>query len=151
MRLSPILALAALSPLALAACDRGSDTTAEAPAPTELSPSTEAPPLPVDPASTDPAGSPPDSGEQGGTDNWRAVAHPEDASALGRLDEAWRMARASADAAGFALIAHTGISHAVHAGTVDPSAQPDPSSLLDEAAIESMLRSAPTWAERVAS
>ena len=116
MRLSPILALAALSPLALAACDRGSDTTAEAPAPTELSPSTEAPPLPVDPASTDPAGSPPDSGEQGGTDNWRAVAHPEDASALGRLDEAWRMARASADAAGFADEVQS------HGALVDPNA-----------------------------
>ena len=45
MRLSPILALATLSPLALAACGRGSDTTAEAPAPTELSPATAAPPL----------------------------------------------------------------------------------------------------------
>jgi hypothetical protein len=116
MRLSPILALAALSPLALAACDRGSDTTAEAPAPTELSPSTEAPPLPVDPASTDPAGSPPDSGEQGGTDNWRVVANPEDASALGRLNEAWRMARASADETGFADEVQS------HGALVDPNA-----------------------------
>lgn len=119
MRLSPILALAALSPLALAACDRGSDTTAEAPASTELSPSTEAPPLPVDPASTDPAGAPPASGERGeqsGTGNWRAVANPEDASALGRLDEAWRMARASADAAGFADEVQS------HGALVDPNA-----------------------------
>ncbi|WP_422114878.1 hypothetical protein [Brachybacterium sp. UNK5269] len=71
---------------------------------------------------------------------------------LEMMFEAWRrLGHTEADAAGFALIAHTGISHAVHAGTVDPSAQPDPSSLLDETAIESMLRTAPTWAERVAS
>lgn len=116
MRLSPILALAALSPLALAACDRGYDTAAEAPAPTELSPATEAPPLPVDPAPTDPAVSPPASGEQGGTDDWRAVANPEDASALGRMDEAWRMARASADKAGFADEVQS------HGALVDPNA-----------------------------
>ncbi|WP_114855314.1 hypothetical protein [Brachybacterium sp. YJGR34] len=71
---------------------------------------------------------------------------------LERMFEIWRMlGHRDAEAAGFTLIAHTGIAHAVHAGTVDPSAQPDPSTLLDEPAIESLLRTAPTWAERVSS
>jgi hypothetical protein len=34
---------------------------------------------------------------QGGTDNWRQVAKAADASLLGRLDQAWRMARAEAE------------------------------------------------------
>ncbi|NBB64744.1 DUF4893 domain-containing protein [Pseudomonas sp. ODNR1LW] len=41
-------------------------------------------------------------GIQDGTDDWRQVATPGDASLLGRLDQAWRMARAEAEAAGFA-------------------------------------------------
>lgn len=66
--------------------------------------------------------------------------------------EIWnRLGHSDADAAGCTLLAHTGAAHAVHAGRVDPSAQPDRSTLLDEGAIESLLRVAPTWAERVAS
>ena len=44
----------------------------------------------------------PVAGEQGGTDDWRQVASAADASALGRLDQAWRLARAEAEDAGFA-------------------------------------------------
>lgn len=40
-------------------------------------------------------------GLQGGTDDWRKVAKPADASALGRMDEAWRLARAEAEKGGF--------------------------------------------------
>lgn len=58
---------------------------------------------PSDPASPPPVASPtPAPGEQGGTDDWRKVATAEDASRLGRLDQAWRMARAEAEAKGFA-------------------------------------------------
>ena len=42
-----------------------------------------------------------DSGEQGGTDDWRRVATHDDAGLLGRLDDAWKAARAEAKAAGF--------------------------------------------------
>ncbi|GAA1487313.1 hypothetical protein [Brachybacterium sacelli] len=62
-----------------------------------------------------------------------------------------RLGHSDADAAGCTLLAHTGAAHAVHAGKVDPSAQPDRSTLLDEGALEALLRVAPTWAERVAS
>lgn len=48
-------------------------------------------------APTTPAG-----GEQGGTDDWRSVATAADAMSLGRLDQAWRLARAEAEDAGFA-------------------------------------------------
>ena len=41
-------------------------------------------------------------GEQGGAADWRAVASSEDASRLGRLDQAWRLARAEAEDKGFA-------------------------------------------------
>jgi hypothetical protein len=34
---------------------------------------------------------------------------------------------------------------------VDPSAQPERSTLLDESALEAMLRIAPSWAERVSA
>jgi hypothetical protein len=44
----------------------------------------------------------PAGGEQGGTDTWRSVVSTEDAANLGRLDEAWRLARAEAEAGGFA-------------------------------------------------
>ncbi|MBF0665675.1 MAG: DUF4893 domain-containing protein [Brevundimonas sp.] len=35
-------------------------------------------------------------------DDWRTLVTPADASTLGRLDQAWRLARAEAEAAGFA-------------------------------------------------
>jgi len=47
-------------------------------------------------------GGPAEGGEQGGTDDWRQVASAEDASRLGRLAQAWRMARAEAEDKGFA-------------------------------------------------
>ena len=66
--------------------------------------------------------------------------------------ETWRrLGHAETDAAGVAFIAHTGASHDLHSGRVDPSAQPERSTLLDEAALEAMLRIAPTWAERVSA
>src|SRR5699024_8779653 len=54
------------------------------------------------------------------------------------------------DAAGVAVIAHTGASHDLHSGRVDPSAQPERSTLLDDAALAALLRIAPAWAGRPA-
>lgn len=115
MRPSPILA--ALSLLALAACEQVIDTPATQ-SRAELDPPTETAPLPhptVGQAeSTAPAA--PATGEQRRTNDWRTVIHPEDASALGRLNEAWRMSRASADAAGFVGEVQS------HGALVDPNA-----------------------------
>lgn len=71
---------------------------------------------------------------------------------LERMFETWRrLGHSEPDAAGVTIIAHTGASHDVHTGLVDPSAQPRTSTLLDEAALEALLRVAPTWAERLAA
>ncbi|MGP9539625.1 hypothetical protein ACT3SP_16615 [Brachybacterium sp. AOP43-C2-M15] len=71
---------------------------------------------------------------------------------LEMMFETWRrLGHSDADAAGVAVIAHTGASHALHTGLVDPSAQPAASTLLDEAALEALLRLAPSWAERLAA
>ncbi|GAA0870223.1 DUF4893 domain-containing protein [Brevundimonas basaltis] len=51
---------------------------------------------------TGPASPPSPEGEQGGTADWHEVASSADASRLGRLDQAWRMARAEAEEKGFA-------------------------------------------------
>ncbi|MDZ4113302.1 MAG: DUF4893 domain-containing protein [Brevundimonas sp.] len=80
------LAVAALAAL-LAAC---SD-----PAPADR------PPAP-DPVAPSPAPAPAPDGEQAGSADWRTVASSEDASRLGRLDQAWRMGRAEAEDRGFA-------------------------------------------------
>lgn len=69
---------------------------------------------------------------------------------LEMMFESWRrLGHSDAEAAGVAVIAHTGASHAVHSGLVDPSAQPSASTLLDESALEALLRIAPSWAERL--
>jgi hypothetical protein len=54
------------------------------------------------PGGETPPPSVPASGEQGGTDDWRQVVKTADASALGRLDQAWRLGRAEAEDRGFA-------------------------------------------------
>lgn len=98
MRLGPACAVVILSAAALTGCDRAAapDRPASpAPAPVEAAPEAPAPP-PEAPAAA------PSPGEQGGGDDWRAVATPADASLLGRLDQAWRLARAEAEERGFA-------------------------------------------------
>ncbi|MGP9735004.1 hypothetical protein ACT3SQ_10690 [Brachybacterium sp. AOP42-C2-15] len=71
---------------------------------------------------------------------------------LEMMFETWRrLGHSDADAAGVAVIAHTGASHAMHSGLVDPSAQPEASTLLYEPALEALLRVAPSWAERLAA
>lgn len=86
--------LAALAAVALiAACGDSPETPAGPPAP----PVDEAPAPPASPPETDPA-----SGEQGGAANWREIVSADDASRLGRLDQAWRLARAEAEDKGFA-------------------------------------------------
>lgn len=61
---------------------------------------------PDNPAPADPApGQPPVAatpGEQGGAGDWRKVVNADDASRIGRLDQAWRLARAEAEETGFA-------------------------------------------------
>ncbi|HYC74143.1 DUF4893 domain-containing protein [Brevundimonas sp.] len=86
-----LVAVASLAAL-LAACDR-------IPAPPVADPATP-PPAPAPPEAQAPV--PSAAGEQGGTADWREIASAADASALGRLDEAWRLARAEAEEAGFA-------------------------------------------------
>ncbi|NJC40457.1 hypothetical protein GGQ87_000715 [Brevundimonas alba] len=92
--LAAVASLAAL----LAACS-------QQPAPSTSDPGT-TPNDGVTRPETAPAAAPapvtPATGEQGGTSDWRQVASPADASALGRLDQAWRLARAEAEDAGFA-------------------------------------------------
>ncbi len=66
----------------------------EAAATPEQAPGSAAPAAEATPAAAE--------GAQGGTDDWRQVASTADASLLGRLDQAWRMARAEAEDAGFA-------------------------------------------------
>lgn len=71
---------------------------------------------------------------------------------LEMMFETWRrLGHSDADAAGVAVIAHHGASHGLHSGLVDPSAQPEASTLLDEQALEALLRVAPSWAERLAA
>lgn len=89
-------AAAAALAILLAACgDRPADRDA-APA----APAAPTAPAPADPSASTPA--PPAGGEQGGTADWREVVSVEDAAALGRLDQAWRLARAEAEDKGFA-------------------------------------------------
>lgn len=82
----------------VAACSQP-PATPEAEAPTSPDPSAVAPaePAPSTPPTTEPA-----PGEQGGTDDWRQVVSAADTSNLGRLDQAWRLARAEAEERGFA-------------------------------------------------
>lgn len=88
---------AVLMSAALAGCDRAAAPD-QPPASSPAAPD-EATPEAVSPAPEAVAPSP---GEQGGGDDWRAVAAPADASLLGRLDQAWSLARAEAEARGFA-------------------------------------------------
>ena len=96
------LSVLALMTAGLAACGDGEPSRPAGTAP----PADAAEPAPVAPAQTpaspaDPAIQPAE-GAQGGTDDWRQVASAADASLLGRLDQAWRLARAEAEDAGFA-------------------------------------------------
>jgi hypothetical protein len=88
---------AVLMSAALAGCDR--DAAPDQPPAPSLAAPDEAVPEAVAAA---PEAAAPSPGEQGGGDDWRAVAAPADASLLGRLDQAWSLARAEAEARGFA-------------------------------------------------
>lgn len=92
--LAAVASLAVLLAAPLAACG----DAPPAPGDSAVPPAAEAPepPPPV------PAPAPPAGGEQGGAAGWHEVASSEDASRLGRLDQAWRMGRAEAEDRGFA-------------------------------------------------
>jgi len=87
------LAAAAALVTLLAACG-------DRPAEPQAAPSAPAAPA-VPPAADSPASTPAGS-EQAGTADWREVVSVEDAAALSRLDQAWRLARAEAENKGFA-------------------------------------------------
>lgn len=95
MRLT-VLAVS-LAALAAACTQPAPEAPGEAPAPATDSPAPADPAVPVPTPPVSPA-----PGEQGGADDWRKVVNAEDASRIGRLDQAWRMARADAEEAGFA-------------------------------------------------
>jgi len=88
---------AVLMSAALAGCDRAAAPD-QPPAPSLAAPDEAAP----EAVAAAPEAAAPSPGEQGGGDDWRAVAAPADASLLGRLDQAWSLARAEAEARGFA-------------------------------------------------
>ncbi|WP_420472310.1 DUF4893 domain-containing protein [Brevundimonas sp. FT23042] len=92
-----VIVVASLAAL-LAACGDNAASPTEPPASAPA----------VDPA---PAGEPaeapttpltPTAGEQGGGSDWRQIVSTADAANLGRLDQAWRLARAEAEDRGFA-------------------------------------------------
>ena len=96
-----LIAVASLAVLA-AACGQTPAPSTDDPGVTPQDGATTTPPpasAPT-PAPTSPAT--PAGGEQGGTSDWRQVAHAADAANLGRLDQAWRLARAEAEDKGFA-------------------------------------------------
>ena len=95
MRRSPLAVLALMSTTALAACGDNSPSS-----PAETSPAVTETAAGV-PAQAAPAAGM-SGGIQGGTDDWRQLVNPADASLLGRLDQAWRLGRAEAEDAGFA-------------------------------------------------
>jgi len=107
MRRTPLAVLALMTTTALAACGDNSPAS-----PVETSPAATAPAAGVPPQAAPEAVATPQQqqaaptgeapgGLQGGTDSWRQVAKAADASLLGRLDQAWRMARAEAEDGGF--------------------------------------------------
>ncbi len=100
-----LIAAAALAAL-LAACGQPPGSPADDPEAPSATPPADEPsarpsvPTPSPDAPPAPTGS--ERGEQGGAEGWRTVASTADASKLGRLDEAWRLARAEAEEQGFA-------------------------------------------------
>ena len=98
------LSVLALMTASLAACGDGDPSRSpEAPPADEtVAPAPTAPPGSATPPTPETPTAPPAEGVQGGTDDWRQVASAADASLLGRLDQAWRLARAEAEDAGFA-------------------------------------------------
>jgi len=102
MRRTPILFALTAAATALAACgdNRPNGPAEMSPAVTE--PAVGVPPQAAPQATAAPAQQAAPGGLQDGTDDWRRVATASDASRLGRLDQAWRLARAEAEDAGFA-------------------------------------------------
>ena len=99
MRFSPVAAALFAGVLALAGCDRDAAPTPSPPSSPDAPVAAPSEAVSPPPGTAAPSPSP---GEQGGGDDWRAVAAPADASLLGRLDQAWSLARAEAEARGFA-------------------------------------------------
>lgn len=93
-----LIAVASLAVLAVA-CSRDPDSSTDSSGVTPQNGAAQAP-TPAAPAAPPPA--PASNGEQGGVSDWKQVASAADAANLGRLDQAWRLARAEAEDKGFA-------------------------------------------------
>lgn len=104
MRRTPTFFAPLLLGLAVSACGENSPGSRAETSPAVSAPAKGVPPRVAPPATAAAAAAPSaaQGGLQGGSDDWRQVASAADASLLGRLDQAWRMARAEAEAAGFA-------------------------------------------------
>jgi len=102
MRRTPTFFAPLLLGLAVSACGENSPGSRAETSPAVSAPVEGVPPRVAPPATAAAAPSAARDGLQGGSDDWRQVASAADASLLGRLDQAWRMARAEAEAAGFA-------------------------------------------------
>ncbi|GLK49092.1 hypothetical protein GCM10017620_20650 [Brevundimonas intermedia] len=102
MRRTLLLAMAAAT--ALSACGENSPNSAAeiSPAVSEPAAGVPARAAPSARATPEQQAAAPVGGLQGGAADWRRVASAADASILGRLDQAWRLARAEAETAGFA-------------------------------------------------
>lgn len=106
----PARPLAATLLVVVAACSQNPTPSTEDPQTTPQDGVTPPASAPHDPAAGEPLSGPtppavdpaPATGEQGGVSDWRQVAKAADASALGRLDQAWRLGRAEAEDKGFA-------------------------------------------------
>ena len=106
MRRTPLAVLALMTTTALAACGDNSPASPAETSPAAIAPAAGVPPQAAPEAVATPQQQAAPTGEargglQGGTDDWRQVAKAADASLLGRLDQAWRMARAEAEDGGF--------------------------------------------------
>lgn len=116
------LAVSAVT-LALAACSPPSEPKApDAPSP----PATPTPGPVADPAIDPTATATPDGGLQGGTDQWKTVASPEDQDRVARLDEAWRKSMREANNEFGAQIDALGMVAVKDAGLGGAAVQPAP-------------------------
>jgi len=88
----------------LAACGDGPSTSDPGTTPNDgvTQPAPEGAPQAVPGQADMPPAAAPTPGEQGGASGWREVVTAADAGNLGRLDQAWRLARAEAEDKGFA-------------------------------------------------
>jgi hypothetical protein len=115
MTARPVFVVAGVATLLFAACSQNPTPSTEDPSTTPQDGVTPPASAPHDPAAGEslsgptppvvdpvPAAASQAPGAQDGSSDWRQVAKAADASALGRMDQAWRLGRAEAEDKGFA-------------------------------------------------